>query len=130
VIIGELAERTGVNTWSLRHYDRAGLLTSTRGPNRYRDFPDSAVREVTRIRCLLSVGFNLHDVKQVMPYIGDGGRIEATETVRQLIDTRLRSLDDKMAVLDKVRQTLHGVSDELRLRAGGDPSAQPPATKA
>jgi DNA-binding transcriptional MerR regulator len=130
VIIGELSERTGVNTWSLRHYDRAGLLTSTRAPNHYRDFPESAVREVTRIRCLLSVGFNLHEVKQVMPYIGHGGRIEANEKVRQLIDTRLRSLDDKMAVLDKVRQVLRGVSDELRLRAGADPSAQPPVNEA
>jgi hypothetical protein len=35
-----------------------------------------------------------------------------------------------MAVLDKVRQILRGVSDELRLRAGADPSARPPADKA
>jgi DNA-binding transcriptional MerR regulator len=130
VIIGELAERTGVNTWSLRHYDRAGLLTSTRGPNRYRDFPDSAIREVNRIRCLLNAGFNLHEVKEVLPYIGDGGRLEANEAVRQVIDTRLRSLEAKINALDKIRRVLRDTSDELQLRSsrpGTDSEPRPPA---
>jgi DNA-binding transcriptional MerR regulator len=117
VIIGELAERTGVNTWSLRHYDRAGLLTSVRGRNRYRDFPDTAVREVARIRCLLDAGFNLLAVKEVLPYISAEGRLEPSEAVLQVIDTHLLSLDAKITALERIRRVLRDTSDELRLRS-------------
>lgn len=115
--IGELARRTGVNTWSLRHYDRAGLLTSTRGSNRYRDFPDLAVREVTRIRCLLDAGFNLDEVKEILPFIGSEGRLQPSDALRQLVDTRLQSLEEQLAALEKVRRILHTVSDDLQRQA-------------
>ncbi|MEV6926403.1 MerR family transcriptional regulator [Dactylosporangium sp. NPDC051485] len=117
MIIGELAQRTGVNTWSLRHYDRAGLLTSIRGPNRYRDFPDRAVREVVRIRCLINAGFNLEEVREILPFIGSEGQLQPSEPLRQLVDTRLGEIEEKLAALEKTRRVLRTVSDDLRRRS-------------
>jgi DNA-binding transcriptional MerR regulator len=117
VIIGELARRTGVNTWSLRHYDRAGLLTSTRGQNRYRDFPDRAVREVARIRCLIDAGFNLDQVKEILPFISSEGQLQPSAALRQLVDSRLQSLEGQLAALEKVRSVLLAVSHDLRGRS-------------
>ncbi|GAB2919592.1 MerR family transcriptional regulator [Micromonospora polyrhachis] len=117
MIIGELARRTGVNTWSLRHYDRAGLLTSTRAQNRYRDFPDRAVREVARIRCLLDAGFNLDEVREILPFIGSEGQLQPSEALRQLVDSRLQSLEGQLAALEKVQRVLRTVSKDLQRRS-------------
>ncbi|MEU4508503.1 MerR family transcriptional regulator [Nonomuraea wenchangensis] len=61
--IGELAERTGASTRSLRYYEQHGLLQARRGPNGYRQYTEEDVKLVTEIRALLAVGFSLEDTR-------------------------------------------------------------------
>ncbi len=67
MLINELAAATGTSTRALRHYENHGLLDATRQTNRYRDFPDSAVEQVRRIRMLLDLGLNLEAVAHCCP---------------------------------------------------------------
>ncbi|RBQ21861.1 MerR family transcriptional regulator [Spongiactinospora rosea] len=61
--IGELAERTGVSTRSLRYYEQQGLITARRTANGYREYDESDVRLVAEIRALLAAGFALEDAR-------------------------------------------------------------------
>ncbi|XES01545.1 MerR family DNA-binding transcriptional regulator [Streptomyces sp. S1D4-11] len=42
VRIGELAARAGASPRQVRFYEAKGLITSTRGPNNYRDYSEAA----------------------------------------------------------------------------------------
>ncbi|TDC85814.1 MerR family transcriptional regulator [Micromonospora sp. KC606] len=61
--IGELAQRTGTSTRTLRYYEEHGLIRSRRAANGYRAFDESELRVVHEIRSLLAVGFDLDDIR-------------------------------------------------------------------
>ncbi|RJL32378.1 MerR family transcriptional regulator [Bailinhaonella thermotolerans] len=61
--IGELAERAGVSTRSLRYYEKQGMLTARRDANGYRVYDESDLELVREIRALLTVGFTLEDAR-------------------------------------------------------------------
>ncbi|MFC6538655.1 MerR family transcriptional regulator [Nonomuraea salmonea] len=61
--IGELAERTGVSTRSLRYYEKNGLLHARRASNGYRTYTEDDVRLVSEIRALLQIGFTLEETR-------------------------------------------------------------------
>jgi DNA-binding transcriptional MerR regulator len=70
--IGELAERTGVSTRSLRYYEQHGLLSARREANGYRHYSEQDVRLVSEIRALLSVGFTLEDTRPFVHCLRSG----------------------------------------------------------
>ena len=59
--IGELAERTGTSSRSLRYYEQQGLLATRRTANGYRDYDESDLRLVHQIRELLAMRQGVHD---------------------------------------------------------------------
>ncbi|EKF21766.1 merR regulatory family protein [Mycolicibacterium hassiacum DSM 44199] len=94
--IGELARRCNVSTRALRYYEEQQLLTPGRHPNGYRDYPESAVETVRRIRTLLDAGFNADTIRIVLPCLnGD-------------------DVDMCPQVAAAIRDTLHGIDEQLR----------------
>ena len=65
--IGELAEASGASTRSIRHYEAAGLLTSKRSPNGYRDFGNAGIATVRQIGLLLQLGFPIKAIQELAP---------------------------------------------------------------
>ena len=65
--ISELANRTGVSTHALRHYERLGLLEPVRHANGYRDYTESMRREVVFIAMSRKIGFSYKQVLQKPP---------------------------------------------------------------
>jgi|SRR3954451_1639749 DNA-binding transcriptional MerR regulator len=63
MLIGELAERAGTSTRTLRYYEQHGLVRPSRDANGYRVYDDAELRVVHEIRALLAVGFGLDDIK-------------------------------------------------------------------
>jgi DNA-binding transcriptional MerR regulator len=63
MLIGELAERAGTSTRTLRYYEEHGLVRPERDANGYRQYDDAELRVVHEIRALLAVGFGLDDIK-------------------------------------------------------------------
>ncbi|NRQ35736.1 MerR family transcriptional regulator [Nonomuraea sp. NN258] len=98
--IGELAERTGVSTRSLRYYEQHGLLTARRGPNGYRDYAEDDVKLVAEIRALLAVGFTLEDTRPFVDCLraghSSGGVCSESVAVYQ---RKLRQIDEEIRVL-------------------------------
>ncbi|MFG3260331.1 MerR family transcriptional regulator [Streptomyces sp. NPDC048172] len=61
--IGELAAATGTTPRALRHYEREGLIVSSRAANGYREYGEAAVTRVRNIRHLLDAGLTLEDAR-------------------------------------------------------------------
>ncbi|GIF63409.1 hypothetical protein Ais01nite_14440 [Asanoa ishikariensis] len=113
MLINQLAHRTGVSTRALRHYDGLGLLSSRRLGNGYRDFAESAVEEVRRIRLLLDIGLGLQAVAQVLPCFDQDGALTACPTARERLRGQIRDLDSSIAELQRTRGLLAGALDDL-----------------
>jgi DNA-binding transcriptional MerR regulator len=98
--IGELAERTGVSTRSLRYYEQHGLLKARRGPNGYRHYTEEDVKLVSEIRALLAIGFTLEDTRPFVDCLrkghGTGGACAESVLV---YERKLAQIDEEIRVL-------------------------------
>ncbi|MFI8520435.1 MerR family transcriptional regulator [Streptomyces sp. NPDC085481] len=61
--IGELAERAGTTTRTLRYYESRGLLNARRTENGYRTYDEDDLRLLHQIRTLQDFGFELEETR-------------------------------------------------------------------
>lgn len=107
--ISELAQRTGVSAHALRHYERLGLLLPARTAGGYRDYSESARREVIFIAMSRKIGFSLKTVAEHLPAyrtgrLGFDDMIEAMQRRIAEIDGELAALQaQRLQVVDHVR---------------------------
>ncbi|GAB3865631.1 MerR family transcriptional regulator [Dactylosporangium cerinum] len=113
MLINQLAQRSGVSTRALRHYDRLGLLSSRRLDNGYRDFEERSVEEVRRIRLLLDIGLGLQAVKQVLACFDSDGALTACPAALERLRVQIRDVDHSIAQLQRTRGLLTGTLDNL-----------------
>lgn len=103
--IGELAQRAGLSTDTIRYYERLGLLSApARGQNRYRNYDANAMEDLDFIRKARASGLKLSDVRDVMQ-IADGGRTPC-DHVRATITARLAEVEERLRELRSLRTTL------------------------
>ncbi|MEV0622524.1 MerR family transcriptional regulator [Nonomuraea sp. NPDC050404] len=110
--IGELVRRTGVSERLLRYYEEQGLLCPSRHPGSgYREYTDSHVDAVRRIRSLLAAGLGTSAIAAVLPCLEtDGERLAPTcpdvlgqlRAERDRIDRAMRNLSESRDALDLV----------------------------
>lgn len=115
MLIGELAERTGVSARSLRYYEQHGLLTSDRDHNGYRRYREDVVHLVRNLRLLLGGGLSIADVKQFGSCVfeRDLGARPCTAALG-VYEHRLRAIDERIAALTGLHDTLAAQADQLR----------------
>lgn len=107
MLIGELAQRTGVRTRLLRYYEEQGLLHPDRDANGYRSYPDTAPETVRRIRELLAAGLSTADIQALLPCARDEQPgVEPCAMSLGIIDNRFAELDGKIADLERQRALL------------------------
>ncbi|MFJ3501227.1 MerR family transcriptional regulator [Streptomyces sp. NPDC090135] len=61
--IGELAERAGTTTRTLRYYESRGLLTARRTDRGHRTYDEEDLRLLQQIRTLQDFGFELEETR-------------------------------------------------------------------
>ncbi|MEV1167032.1 MerR family transcriptional regulator [Nonomuraea sp. NPDC049784] len=114
--IGELVRRTGVSERLLRYYEEQGLLNPERLPSGYREYAETHVETVRRIRCLLAAGLRTSTIATVLPCLEtEGERLAPTcpDVVARLRDERDR-IDHAMRDLHESRQALDLVISAAR----------------
>lgn len=116
----ELAERAGVSTDTLRHYERKGLLAPPpRTAGGYRRYPPEALSRVLLIRRALLVGFSLDELGQVLRERERGGA--PCRRVRTLVGDRLASVDREIASLQALKKELRSLLREWDERLARTP---------
>lgn len=107
--IGELSETTGVATRLLRYYEEQGLISADRAPNGYRDYDAAVVDRVTRIRGMLRSGLTTRFIRMLLDMEGVRGdelAASCTRTVAAELRTELAEVEDRIACLERSRDTL------------------------
>ena len=99
--IGELSERTGVPTSTLRYYDELGLVRPAARSAGRRRYAASAVRDVGVILFFREIGFSLAEIGRFIA--GD------RQNQRRIIDHKLAELAEQQHRIELARIALeHG----------------------
>lgn len=100
--IGELAERIGTTTKTLRFYERAGLLPEpARTPAGYRDYDDAALDRLTFVRAAQAAGLSLAEIREVIAVRDDTG--SPCQHVTALLAAHAAGLETRIAELTALR---------------------------
>ena len=102
--VSELAHRSGVSVFRLRHYESLGLIHAERSKSGYRQFAEPTLREVIFIAMSRDLGFSLNEIADILPRYRAG-----TLTFDQMIDvieSRVAEVDREIAALGESRRKL------------------------
>ncbi|MGW6335864.1 MerR family transcriptional regulator [Nocardia rhamnosiphila] len=113
--IGELAAATGTSRRLLRYYEERGLLTPDRTANGYRRYPETAVRDVVRIRRLLTAGLPIRVINEVLE-CACGGTGDVEPCMEPTLRTELTALDGKLDELQHRRTELLDLIERVGTR--------------
>ena len=102
--VSELAQRTGVSAYRLRHYEQLGLIPADRSRSGYREFAEPTLREVNFIARSRDVGVSLKDIGETLPRYR-AGTLTFDEMV-ELMRTRIAEVDLQIAEQRAVRKKL------------------------
>ena len=98
--IGEAAERTGLSTYTLRYYDKEGLLPFVgRTETGIRNFSESDLEWLGLICCLKNTGMSIHDIRIFMQWCAQGD--STLEQRRQMFLDRRKAVEQQIADLQK-----------------------------
>jgi DNA-binding transcriptional MerR regulator len=108
MLIGELAQRAGTSTRTLRYYEAHGLVRARRSPNGYRLYDDAELRVIQEIRSLLAVGFGLDDIRPFVACLRAGNPSgELCPDSVAVLRRKLAEVDSCVERLTAVRRHLH-----------------------
>ena len=103
--IGELAERAGTTAKTLRFYEEQGLLPpAERTPSGYSDYAPETAARIDFVHRGQAAGLTLAQIRQILE-IRDGGAAPC-EHVRDLLDARLAEIEQQIAQLAALRDTI------------------------
>jgi MerR family transcriptional regulator, copper efflux regulator len=113
VKIGELANRTGVSTRTIRYYERIGLIPSPeRASNGYRRYGPSSLDRLGFIKDAQAAGLSLAEIGMILDMKDEG---ESTcDHVVWLLEEHVQAVDRQMEELRRTRVRLRGMVDRAR----------------
>ncbi|MEV8016544.1 MerR family transcriptional regulator [Streptomyces sp. NPDC086554] len=125
--IGELAERAGTTTRTLRYYESRGLLPARRSGNGYRTYDEDDVRLLEQIRTLQDFGFDLEETRPFVECLRSGH--PAGDSCPASLDVyrrKLGELDALIAELSAVREQVGAqlVRAEAAVPGGPEPRCE------
>ncbi|MGW0910123.1 MerR family transcriptional regulator [Streptomyces sp. NPDC002784] len=118
--IGELAERAGTTTRTLRYYESRGLLPARRTENGYRTYDESDLRLLRQIRTLQDFGFDLEETRPFVECLR-AGHPEGDSCPASLAVYR-RKLDELDALIGELQTVRAQIG--VRLALAGDPKCE------
>jgi DNA-binding transcriptional MerR regulator len=105
--IGELAERAGTSTRSLRYYEEHGLLDARRNASGHREYDEADLRLVRQIRSLLDLGFGLEETRPFVECLRTGHESgDACPSSVAVYRRKLAEVEEYLARLTAVREHL------------------------
>lgn len=108
--IGELAEAAGTTAKTLRFYEDEGLLPPPeRTPAGYRAYTPDAVARIDFVHRGQAAGLALAQIRQILD-IRDHGQAPCGH-VRDLLDARLADIEQQIAKLTALRDTITTLRD-------------------
>ncbi|MCX5176846.1 MULTISPECIES: MerR family transcriptional regulator [Streptomyces] len=117
--IGELAERAGTSTRTLRYYESRGLLPARRDGNGHRTYDEDDLRLLRQIRMLQDFGFELEETRPFVDCLRAGHPAgDSCPASLAVYRRKLAELDGLIGRLADVRDQLGRQLADAELAAG------------
>jgi len=103
--IGNVSEKTGITAKTIRYYEEIGLIPPPlRAENGYRHYQDKDVETLRFVQRARRLGFSVKDVANLLTLWQDKKRVSGD--VKKLAIEHIREIEDKIAELNGIRETL------------------------
>ncbi len=103
--IGDAAVASGVSAKMIRYYESLGLIPKvSRTASNYRRYSDSEIHQLRFIRHARQLGFSIPQISDLLGLWRNAHR--NSRKVRTLAEAHLQDLDEKIAVLQAMRNSL------------------------
>lgn len=102
--IGRAAEASGLPAKTIRYYEDIGLLTPERRANGYRTYGQADLTRLSFLKRARGLGFSVDDCRDLLSLYDDRDR--ASAAVKAIASEHLRAMDEKIAELQALRDTL------------------------
>lgn len=121
--VGEVAERCGVSTDTVRYYEKRGLVPE---PPRfessgYRAYPPETVARVQFIQQAQELGFTLAEIEELLEL-----RANDVASCAQVRDVARAKIDQVRSQIETLQQVLRGLEDLAELCPGDVPADKCP----
>lgn len=103
-LIGQLAEKVGVSTDTVRYYEKEGLIRSHRHTNNYRIYSESDLKKLGFISDAQNSGFTLREIKELLSLI-DKGRRDCSD-YESVAKQKINEIESKIKVLEEYKNSL------------------------
>jgi DNA-binding transcriptional MerR regulator len=105
LLIGDVAERTGLSAPTIRYYESIGLLAAPpRSSTGYRRYTNTTVQELRFIKKAQSLGFSLDEIREILTLSRAGDT--PCSHVLDLSRRHLQALDERIRQLTRFRDQL------------------------
>ncbi|MCL6444111.1 MAG: MerR family transcriptional regulator [Alicyclobacillus sp.] len=119
--IQELAEKTGLTVYTIRFYEKEGLLDSRhvrREENNYRNYSEEAIERLKLVKKFQGVGFSLAELKEILQE-HDANTLTNLQVI-ELIRQKMSEIARKKDEYDLILGTLNWMLD-YRIALMNDP---------
>lgn len=107
LLIGEVADRTGLTAPTIRYYESIGLVKPpARSDAGYRRYSQTTVEELQFIKKAQALGFSLDEIAEILKLSRSGRR--PCEHVLDLARRHLAALEERIRQLERFRAQLAG----------------------
>ena len=111
--IGQLAERTGLSTKTIRYYENIGVLPDPdRAPNGYRSYEPDVADRIGFIQDAQSAGLSLVEIQMILD-LRDSGEATCGHVIDSL-EMQLAEVDRQMEDLQRTRSRLTEIIGRAR----------------
>lgn len=105
ILIGDVAERTGLTAPTIRYYESIGLLApAPRSATGYRRYSDTTVEELRFIKKAQSLGFSLEEIGEILKLSRAGDT--PCSHVLDLSRRHLKAVEERIQQLTRFRDQL------------------------
>lgn len=107
MLIGELAEKTGLSRDTVRFYEKTGLIKVHRGQrraNNYKEYPLESIDAIEAIKSLKQCGFTLNEIKEAIG-LWESHSFHCEEEKPKLIQ-RVARIDQQIQELTAIKHRL------------------------
>ena len=122
--ISKAADRTGLSTFTLRYYEKEGLLPFVeRTPSGTRCFKDSDFEWLAMIQCLKNTGMSIKDIKEFVGWCMEGDetlekRLAMFNAQRKEVEARMTEFQSYLDKLDwKIAYYENAIQDVKKIKA-------------
>lgn len=111
--LAKVAAHTQVSQRMLRYYEELGLIAPKRADNNYRDYSDSDIEVIQKIKILNDAGMNLKSIHWLLPCFDlNSQSFRLCKIANQLVEQELQVITEKLTRLQQSQTLLQAFLDK------------------